>query len=131
MQHGALQSAFTDVVIQRSTRLAQECGQTFPVPEEVRDSLAQAGVGLYKMLRELRLHPFLECLQERLAMQLMKLQTLFGRQLGGAGVRILFIYAAQRFQNVTAGFRKTSRDFHELAAAMSQTVGQKDLRTII
>ena len=78
------------------------------------------------MLRELRLHPFFKRLHERLAMLLMKAQALFGRQFGGASVRIIFIYSAERFQNVTAGFWKAGGDLHKLPAAMRETVSQQN-----
>ena len=34
MQHGALERAFTDVVVQGRTRLAQKGGQSFPVAQK-------------------------------------------------------------------------------------------------
>src|SRR5205085_1594556 len=75
MQHGALERAFTDVVIQRRTGIAQECRQSFPMSQAVRDGFAQARVGLHQMLGELRLHPFLQAGHERLAVLLMKQQA--------------------------------------------------------
>jgi len=54
MQHSSLQCLLADVVIQRGSRMAQESGQSFPVPQQISDRFAQTRVGLCLLLRKLR-----------------------------------------------------------------------------
>jgi hypothetical protein len=57
---------------------------------------------------------------------LMKQQAVLRRQFGGARFRIIFIDAAQRFQNITAWFREVRGDLYELPSSVRQTVGRQD-----
>ena len=79
------------------------------------------------MLGELRFHPIVQRFHERFAVLLMKQQAVLRRQFGGACFRIIFIYVAQCFENVTAGIGETRRDFHKLPSSMREAVGQQDL----
>jgi hypothetical protein len=58
---------------------------------------------------------------------LMKQQAVLRRQLGGARFRMIFTDAAQRFENVAAGFREVRGHFHELPSSKRQAVGPQDL----
>ena len=57
MQDGFLQHSFGDVVVEWRARLSQEQCQFRPVPEQVRDCLAQPGVRFCLVLRKLILQP--------------------------------------------------------------------------
>ena len=47
-----------------------------------------------------------------------------------ARLRIIFIYVAQRLQNIAAWFREVRGHFHKLPSSMRQTVGQQDLGAV-
>ena len=47
-----------------------------------------------------------------------------------ARFRIIFIYVAQRLQNITAWFREVRGDFYKLPSSVRQTVGQQDLGAV-
>src|SRR3984885_12822026 len=44
--------------------------------------------------------------------------------------RIIFIYVAQRFENITAGVREVRRHFYKLPAAVREAVSLQNLRAV-
>src|SRR5207245_7695479 len=63
-------------------------------------------------------------------MLLMKDEALRGRKAALARLRIIFIYVAQRLQNITAWFREVCGDLYKLPSSVRETVGQQDLRAV-
>jgi len=129
IQRRALQCTFADIVIQRRTRLTQECRKSFPVTQQ-RDGFAQTRVRLHLLHCELPFQPIVQLLHQRSAMLLMKSEAFDGRELSQARLRIICIHFAQCLQNITAWFRKVRGDFHKLSSSVGQTVGRQDLRTV-
>ena len=80
MQNAFLQSPLDDVRVQRRARLVEEQGQAFPSVEAVRDRLPQPRVGLHFLFREQGEEPSMQLLHDRLAVLLVKMQRLLGRQ---------------------------------------------------
>src|SRR5277367_825523 len=60
----------------------------------------------------------------------MKLETLRWRKFSRACLGIVFIYVAQRFQNIAALFWEVCGYRDELAATVRQAVGQQDLSAV-
>jgi hypothetical protein len=71
MQNRFFERAFTRIVVQWGTRLAQEKGQGIPPFEQVVNRLAQGRIRLDHFLVELTLQPLFQVVHRRLAVRLM------------------------------------------------------------
>src|SRR6266550_1104280 len=76
MQDSLLQPSFSNVIVQRSSRLPQEEREPIPVLEQMADGLAQPGVGLDPLFLELRFQPSPQTVHHRPAPSLMKAEAL-------------------------------------------------------
>ena len=130
MQHGTFQRAFANIVIQRCAGFPQKRGQPFPVAQQIGDGFAQTRVWFHLLQCKLRFQPLVQLLHHRAAVLLMKLETLRWRKFSRARLRIVFIYVAQRLQNIAALFREVRGHFDKLPASVRQAVGQQDLGAV-
>src|SRR5208283_5639494 len=117
VQNSSLQSPLDDVVVERGSRFPQEQSQSLPVPQQIRDGLAQPRVGLRLALGKLRFQPVMELLHDRAAVLLMKLQTLFRPQTTLPSLGLVTIHLAQHLQYIATLVGKVRRYFHELSSS--------------
>src|SRR5664279_1133598 len=67
MKNHAFQGSFDQIIVEWRRGFSQEQGQPPPVPQQVGDRFAQAGVWLRFPFRQLRLQPNVQCLHDRAA----------------------------------------------------------------
>jgi len=129
VKNGPLQCPFDEVIVERRSRFPQEQSQCLPMPQQILDSLAQAGVGLGLALRKLRLQPVMELLHHQAAVRLMKLQPLLGRQAALAGLGIVAIHLAQHLQYIATLVGEVLRYFYKLSSSVGEAVRQQNLHS--
>src|SRR5690242_17812647 len=72
MQNAFLQSSLDDVGVQGRAGLMEKQGQASPMPQAVRDRLAQSRVGLHFPFRQLDLEPSMESVHHDLSVLLVR-----------------------------------------------------------
>ena len=98
-----------------------------PVPDDISDRRAQAGVGFHEFLIQLTMEPTVQFLHHRTAVGLMKLQPLLSRQPVLLRLRVVALDHFRGFQHVAVLVGKTFVHLNELSPPVRQAVGHNSL----
>ena len=129
LQHGLLQSAFTNIVVEWCPWMAQEERKPVPMGEEVLKRFAQSGVGLHLPFELIR-YPHVQPTHDGLAVLLMVFEPLLRGELALTCLLVMLEYLAQLLEHEQALGRKASDQLDQLTAAVSQAVGDELLRRL-